>query len=127
MQLKTYTGLWNVESRLYKFYDIKLPFPIPVRQLGIAFLTFIPWFLFMHLIKFPIHPPIGPILWFVPPGFLTWWSDRPVAEGKKLFDFLSSQMIYFFGNKTYATLIPTKIDTPPVIIKGTFWHKAKNI
>ena len=124
MQLKTYTGLWNVENRLYKFYDVNLPFPIPVRQLGIALATFTPWCFFMSFTPIPFGNSFGVIVWLLPPGFLTWWSNRPVAEGKKLFDFLYSQMIFLFGSRTYATLAPTKIDTPPMSIKGHFWRKA---
>ena len=125
MQLKTYTGLWNVENRLYKFYDIKLPFPIPVKQLGIGLATFIPWGFFMSLTGIPISNSFGFIAWVVPPGFVTWRSNRPVAEGKHLFDYLSAQFIYFFGSKTYATLTPTKIDTEAVRVSGKFWRKSR--
>lgn len=124
MQLKTYTGLWNVENRLYKFYDINLPFPIPVKQLGIGIAAFVPWLFLMNLLGISFHPPFGEIIWIAPPALLTWWSNKPVAEGKKLFDFLSSQFIYFFGPKTYSALAPMKIDTPPVIVKGHLWRRV---
>lgn len=124
VQLKTYTGLWHVENRLYKFYDINLPFPIAVKQLVIGICTFVPWFFLMHFTGIPLKPPFGELIWLIPPGFLTWWGNRPVAEGKNLMDFLSSQIRYMMSSKTYAGLTPTKIDNEPIFIEGRIWSKG---
>lgn len=124
MQLKTYTGLWHVENRLYKFYDINLPFPIAVKQLVIGVCAFVPWFFLMNFIGIPMKPPFGQLIWLIPPGLLTWWGNRPVAEGKNLIDFLSSQIRYTISSKTYAGLTPMQIDTPAVVLDGRIWYKA---
>lgn len=123
MQLKTYTELWHVENRLYKFYDVNLPFPIATKQLGIGVLAFIPWFFLMNLIGVPFAPPIGVLVWLAPPGFLTWWGSKPVAEGKNLYDFLLSQIRYKLNPKTYAGLVPTELDEDQIILDGRIWSR----
>ncbi len=105
MQLRTYTGLWDVEKRLYKFYDVKLPYPVSLRQLitlvGIA----VPWLILMALVHMPMASP-GELVWFAPPVLLTMAANRPVADGKKLPDFLFSQIKYFTSSKKYTDLYP---------------------
>lgn len=124
MQLRTYTGLWNVENRMYKFYDINLPFPISVKQLIIGLGTTVPWFFIMHVVGMPFRPPFGELVWIFPPAIATWWGSRPVAEGKNLVDFLSSQIRYFMGAKVYTALTPNAIDTPPTRFGGKIWIRS---
>ena len=123
MQVKTYSGLWNVENRLYKFYDINLPFPVSVKQIGLALGSFIPWFFILHLIGVPLSPPIGPLIWFAPPGIFTWLGNKPVAEGKSLFDYVYAQVAYMVNGKTYVALAPKSITEDTHLVDGRFWHR----
>lgn len=122
MQLRTYTGLWNVEKRIYRFYDINLPFPITVRQIAV-FLGFgIPWVVFLSAIHVPFSPPLPYLLYFAPPILLTWWSNRPVAEGKGLVDYTKSQVLFLLSTKTYAALRPIPAASRPQEVSGTAWR-----
>ena len=106
MELRTYTGLWNVEKRLYKFYDIDLPYPVSLKQLGLLIGTGVPWVLLMTILHIPFAPPFGHLLWIAPPALLTWWANKPVAEGKKLFDYVTAQASFWLRPKSYAALEP---------------------
>ena len=123
MQLRTYTGLWNVERRLYKFYDISLPYPVSIKQVGVFIASVVPWFMILSFLHVPFSPPFGEIIWLAPPIALTWWSNRPVAEGKGLYDFCASQIKFFLSSKTYAALAPVKADPATVEIEANVWSE----
>jgi len=111
MHLRTHTSLWRVEKRLYKLYDFTLPMPVSVRQIGI-FLGFgIPWVLLLKVIGVPFAPPFGHLFWIAPPVLVSWWANKPVAEGKRLGEIVTSQVGYFFQPKKYARLLPFTGDT----------------
>lgn len=105
MELRTYTGLWNVEKRLYKFYDINLPYPVSFKQLGIALGSAIPWFILMAVLKVPFASPWHAV-WLGPPIFFAYWGNKPVTEGKNMFDYLFSQMHYWTTPHKFADLTP---------------------
>lgn len=107
MELRTYTGLWRVEKRLYKFYDINLPYPVSIKQVGIFMASLLPWLLIVNLLGVPFAPPFGHVIWLAPPFLITWAANRPVAEGKTVFEYLSSQIMFVFSPKTYMDLIPS--------------------
>lgn len=122
MQLRTYTGLWNVEKRIYRFYDVNLPFPITVRQIAV-FLGFgVPWVVLLSLIGIPFSPPLPYLLYLAPPILLTWWSNRPVAEGKGLVDFGRSQLMFFLSPKTFAALRPIPPEAEATVLRGSAWR-----
>lgn len=123
MELRTYTGLWNVERRLYKFYDINLPYPVSIRQIGMFFGSVIPWFALMSLLNVPFAPPFGHLIWLFPPALFTWYSNRPVAEGKRLVEFGSSQARYLLSPKTYAALRPVPRPAPTAV-HGATWRSS---
>lgn len=106
MEMRTYTSLWGIEKRLYRFYDMNLPYPVSIKQIGTLFGFGIPWLLLMNIIGIPFAPPFGHLIWLAPPAAFVWYSNRPVAEGKKLFEYLSSQARYFFSSRHYADLVP---------------------
>lgn len=102
MEIRTYTNLWNIEKRMYRFYDVNLPYPVSLRQIGTLFGIGIPWIGLMVLLGIPFGPPIGHAVWIFPPAALVWLSNRPIAEGKKLMDYSLSQIRYFLMPRTYA-------------------------
>lgn len=123
MQLRTYTGLWSVEKRIYKFYDVNLPYPVSVRQLGILFASAVPWLLLTNALQIPWDSP-----WFLvhlapPVGFML-YANRPVAEGKNLTDFLASQARFFLRPRLYAAFAPIDRDANRRIrVTATAWTK----
>lgn len=124
MQLRTYTGLWNVKKRLYKFYDVNLPYPVTLSQIGIFFGSAVPWMLFLNIINFPFKSPLH-VVWLAPPALLTWYSNRPVAEEKLLSEYVISQVGFWLSPKTYAALEPTS-DKPVVVhISGVVWRSQR--
>lgn len=123
MQLRTYTGLWNVEKRLYKFYDVKLPYPVSLRQIATLLAIAVPWMILMSLVHMPMANP-GDLVWFGPPVILTVVANRPVADGKKLPDFLLSQVRYFFSPRKYNDLYSDESGAgTKMFIKAQVWRR----
>lgn len=124
MQLKTYTGLWNVEKRLYKFYDINLPYPVSVKQVGILIAAFLPWTIIMNILRVPFESPWH-LLWLGPPVAIAWFANRPIAEGKNLTDFALSQIKFFLSPKKYTDLTPqTEPEGKKVLVTGEAWRRT---
>lgn len=104
-ELRTYTSLWGMEKRLYKFYDINLPYPVSIKQIGFFLGTLIPWFFIMNTLGVPLANPWY-VLWIAPPFAAAYFGNKEVAEGKKLGDYALSQFNYFSGNRTFVDLQP---------------------
>lgn len=125
MELKTYTNLWNVEKRLYKFYDINLPYPVSVKQVGIFIGTVIPWIFLMNILSIPFSPPWNAV-WILPPFAIAWYANKPVAEGKTLIDFIGSQIVFFFSPRKYSDLKPEIEKTKPdetIQLSSKVWRR----
>lgn len=120
MELRTYTRLWNVEKRIYKVYDFTLPMPIPVKTLGVIVLVGGPWIALMFALNAPFHPP-WQILWFGPPVGLSLWASKPVAEGKRLLQLVTSQLRYVLQPRTFAALRPWNEPTTVTPV-AEVWH-----
>jgi hypothetical protein len=110
IELRTHTGLWRIEKRLYKLYDFTLPMPVSVKQLGIFAVVGIPWLILMNLIGVPFAPPFGHLIWVAPPALVTWWANKPIAEGKRLGEIISSQVKYVFQARKFARMRPFQMD-----------------
>ena len=125
MEMRTYTSLWGIEKRLYRFYDMNLPYPVSIKQIGALFGFGVPWLLLMSIIGIPFAPPFGHLIWLAPPAVFVWFSNRPVAEGKKLFDYLYSQTRFFLGPRVYADLSPMSPseDGAKSSILGRTWRR----
>jgi hypothetical protein len=80
VDLPTYTNIWRIEKRLYKLYDVRLPMPLPLVQIGVFLGVFLPWIILLQLVGVPFHAPWH-VVYLVPPGVLTWLATRPVIEG----------------------------------------------
>lgn len=122
MQLRTYTGLWKVEKRLYKFYDINLPYPVSLRQVGIFFVALVPWLALMTLLRVPVGSSVGFVAWFGPPIAIAIYANRPIAEGKTLWDYGYSQVRFLVSPRTYAALIPRPDRPRAYRMRGEYWR-----
>ncbi|MEV5568441.1 TcpE family conjugal transfer membrane protein [Spirillospora sp. NPDC052269] len=122
MDLPTYTNIWRIEKRLYKLYDLRLPMPLPLVQIGVFAGVFIPWILMMRLFGVPFKTPWH-VLYIVPPGVLTWLATRPVIEGKRLTEVLISHSRFLSEPRTWCRLTPIR-EPREVVVVGRVWRRA---
>lgn len=102
LELRTHTRLWQVEKKLYKLYDYTLPTPVSLRMIGIFILACVIWLPIVKTVGVPFAPPFGHIIWFAPPALLTYFGNKPVAEGKRLGELI-------FSHISYALAQPRKV------------------
>ncbi|WP_345458084.1 conjugal transfer protein, partial [Actinoallomurus oryzae] len=125
MDLPTYTNIWRIEKRLYKLYDLRLPMPLPLVQIGVFFGIFVPWIVLLQLLQVPFHTPWH-VVYIVPPGVLTYLATRPVIEGKRLTELMISQIRYLTEAKTWARLTPIR-EPDEVAIVGRVWLRHRGV
>lgn len=124
MELRTYTGLWKVERRLYKFYDINLPYPVSIRQIGLFIGFTIPWVFLMNILHVPFATPWH-VVWLAPPALFSWYSNRPVAEGKTLIEYGASQIGFLLRPRYYASMRAASGKPETHYVYGKTWRSAK--
>lgn len=105
MEIRNYTSFWNLEKKVYSFYDIQLPVPLSLRVLGVFVGTGIPWWGLMMLLHIPLSPPWF-LIWLIIPGGLAWVGNKPWFEGKTLLGYVRARIQYLFENKSYKRLEP---------------------
>ncbi|MFI0451028.1 TcpE family conjugal transfer membrane protein [Actinomadura sp. 6N118] len=123
MDLPTYTNIWRIEKRLYKLYDLRLPMPLPLVQIGVFAGVFVPWILLLLFVGIPFESPWH-VVYIVPPGVLTWLSTRPVIEGKRLTELLISQGRYVAEPRTWCRLTPIR-EPREVVIVARVWRRPE--
>ncbi|MBT2213957.1 conjugal transfer protein [Actinomadura sp. NEAU-AAG7] len=121
MDLFTYTNIWRIEKRLYKLYDLRLPMPLPLVQIGVFAGVFVPWIVLLRFVGIPFESPWH-VLYIVPPAVLTWLATRPVIEGKRLTELLLSQSRYFSEPRTWCRLTPIR-EPREVVIVARVWRR----
>jgi hypothetical protein len=125
VDLPTYTNIWRIEKRLYKLYDLRLPMPLPLVQIGVFVGIFLPWIILLQIAQVPFHA-AGVTVYVVPPGVLTWLATRPVIEGKRLTELMISQIRYLTEAKTWARLTPIR-EPDEVAIVGRVWLRRRGV
>lgn len=94
LELRTHTRLWQVEKKLYKLYDYTLPAPVSLRMVGVFAFACMVWIPLVVLLHIPFAPPFGHLIWIAPPLALTYFGNKPVAEGKRLGELIVSNVSY---------------------------------
>lgn len=122
MDLPTYTNIWRIEKRLYKLYDLRLPMPLPLVQIGVFAGVFVPWIVLLRFVGVPFESPWH-VLYIVPPGVLTWLATRPVIEGKRLTELLLSQARFLAEPRTWCRLTPIR-EPREVVVVARVWRRA---
>jgi MinD-like ATPase involved in chromosome partitioning or flagellar assembly len=123
VDLPTYTNIWRIEKRLYKLYDLRLPMPLPLVQIGVFVGVFVPWIVLLRLIGIPFGGGWILPLYLVPPAVLTWLGTRPVIEGKRLTELLLSQARYVTEPRTWCRLTPIR-EPAEVVVVARVWRRA---
>ncbi|GAA2421424.1 hypothetical protein GCM10010191_36050 [Actinomadura vinacea] len=123
MDLPTYTNIWRIEKRLYKLYDLRLPMPLPLVQIGVFAGVFVPWIVLLRFIGIPFESPWH-VLYIVPPGVLTWLATRPVIEGKRLTELLLSHTRYLSEPRTWCRLTPIREPREAVVV-ARVWRRPQ--
>jgi MinD-like ATPase involved in chromosome partitioning or flagellar assembly len=123
VDLPTYTNIWRIEKRLYKLYDLRLPMPLPLVQIGVFLGVFVPWIVLLQLVGIPFGGGWILPLYLVPPAVLTWLATRPVIEGKRLTELLLSQTRYVAEPRTWCRLTPIR-EPAEVVVVARVWRRA---
>ncbi|HEY1644477.1 MAG TPA: TcpE family conjugal transfer membrane protein [Streptosporangiaceae bacterium] len=122
MDLPTYTNIWRIEKRLYKLYDFRLPMPLPVGQIAVFMVIAVPYILLLSLLGLPFS---HTLVWVyvLPPGVLAWLTTRPVLEGKRLPELVTSQVRYLLEPRTWARMSPLA-EKDEVVVICRVWRAA---
>lgn len=122
LELRTHTRLWQVEKKLYKLYDYTLPMPVSVRMIGIFMASMTVWGGICLLIGVHFGPPFGHLIWTVPPAALTWFGNKPVAEGKRLGELIASQFSYLFAQHRYYAGMAVHTAPDTIYLRADVWR-----
>jgi MinD-like ATPase involved in chromosome partitioning or flagellar assembly len=122
VDLPTYTNIWRIEKRLYKLYDFRLPMPLPVGQIAVFMVIAVPYILLLSLLGLPFS---HTLVWVyvLPPGVLAWLTTRPVLEGKRLPELVTSQVRYLMEPRTWARMSPLA-EKDEVVVICRVWRAA---
>jgi hypothetical protein len=117
VQLPTYTNIWKIEKRLYKLYDFRLPMPVPVGQVASFLAIAVPYAIVLQMARVPFSH-IWLWAYVLPPGALVWLIARPVVEGKRLPELVTSQLRYLGEPRGWCRLAPlAEKDEIAIVVK----------
>lgn len=122
MDLPTYTNIWRIEKRLYKLYDFRLPAPLPITWIAVFAGITVPYIIFLVVVGVPFNHDVV-WLYVLPPGMLTWLSTRPVIEGKRLPELVSSQLRYLAEPRTWCRMAPFA-EKDQVLLYVRVWRRS---
>ena len=120
MDLPTYTNIWRIEKRLYKLYDLRLPAPLPITWIGVFVGITVPYVIFLIAIGLPFNHTLV-WLYILPPGVLTWLTTRPVIEGKRLPELVTSQVRYMTEPQAWCRMAPFA-EKDEISVSARVWH-----
>ena len=112
--IKVYSPLLRIERMIYSISDMKLPFPLPIRQVGFFFLGL------GFIILLGIFPPFGAFFkayWLVSyfgfPIVIAIYLDKATLDGKPPLIYLIDRIFYTFQKGHYNRF--EKIEKPAKI------------
>jgi MinD-like ATPase involved in chromosome partitioning or flagellar assembly len=120
VDLPTYTNIWRIEKRLYKLYDFRLPAPLPITWIGVFVGITVPYVVFLIAIGLPFNHTLV-WLYVLPPGVLTWLTTRPVIEGKRLPELVTSQVRYMTEPRAWCRMTPFA-EKDEIMVSARVWH-----
>ena len=120
MDLPTYTNIWRIEKRLYKLYDLRLPAPLPITWLAVFVAITVPYVVFLIAVGLPFNHTLV-WLYVLPPAVLTWLTTRPVIEGKRLPELVTSQVRYMTEPRAWCRMAPFA-EKDEISVSARVWH-----
>ena len=120
MDLPTYTNIWRIEKRLYKLYDFRLPAPLPITWIGVFVGITVPYVVLLIAVGLPFNHTLV-WLYVLPPGVLTWLTTRPVIEGKRLPELVTSQVRYMSEPRAWCRMAPFA-EKDEILVSARVWH-----
>ena len=120
MDLPTYTNIWRIEKRLYKLYDLRLPAPLPIAWIGVFVAITVPYVVFLIAVGLPFNHTLV-WLYVLPPAVLTWLTTRPVIEGKRLPELVTSQVRYMTEPRAWCRMAPFA-EKDDISVSARVWH-----
>jgi MinD-like ATPase involved in chromosome partitioning or flagellar assembly len=120
VDLPTYTNIWRIEKRLYKLYDFRLPAPLPITWIGVFVGITVPYVVFLIAIGLRFNHTLV-WLYVLPPGVLTWLTTRPVIEGKRLPELVTSQVRYMTEPRAWCRMTPFA-EQDEILVSARVWH-----
>jgi MinD-like ATPase involved in chromosome partitioning or flagellar assembly len=120
VDLPTYTNIWRIEKRLYKLYDFRLPAPLPITWIGVFVGITVPYVVLLIAIGLPFNHTLV-WLYVLPPGVLTWLTTRPVIEGKRLPELVTSQVRYMTEPRAWCRMTPFA-EKDEIVVSARVWH-----
>lgn len=123
MQARTYTSLWRVERRIYRIYDVSLPYAVSIRQLAVFAGIVAIWIPIMILLGVPPTTWWGAVLWLTPPFGAAYLANRPIIENKTFSELLASELRYQLTPKRSSRLQPWPDTKDTQHLSATLWRR----
>jgi MinD-like ATPase involved in chromosome partitioning or flagellar assembly len=120
LDLPTYTSIWRIEKRLYKLYDFRLPAPLPITWIGVFVAITVPYVAFLLAVGLSFNHTLV-WLYVLPPAVLTWLTTRPVMEGKRLPELVTSQVRYIAEPRAWCRMTPFA-EKDAIVVSAQVWH-----
>ena len=98
MEVRTFTSFWNMERKLYSFYDVALPVPVSLRVAGVFLVVALPWWGLFLLLHIPFNNP-SYLFWIIPPVGLAYMATKPIFQGKTIGQFVKSMALFYIQPK----------------------------
>jgi TcpE family len=122
LPLRTYTDVWRIEREITHWYDIDLPFPLSVQRLVAAGAALVPWAMLLRLLGVPFQPGLGMIAYLLVPGLAGYYATQPIAEGKRLHEYLLSWARYLLEPRRLHRLAWASTDPDRVNVAAVVWQ-----
>ncbi|MGH9187354.1 MAG: TcpE family conjugal transfer membrane protein, partial [Acidimicrobiales bacterium] len=108
IDLPVYTGIFHLQRRLYRVYDVELPMPVSFPQ-AVAFLA-VGSLMFIGLRAAGVELSPGTAWAFlVPPGLAAWLANRPVADQRSPLQWAVAQVRYLVEPRAITGLKPERV------------------
>lgn len=103
MEVRTYTDFWEMERKLYALNDVSLPFPLPLRTVGVFALVGVPWMGLLAFIGIPFDATWW-LFWLLPPAAIGYFASKQIFERKTLIQYGLSRFKFLSQAKRYKGL-----------------------
>ena len=105
LDLPVFTNVFRLRRRLYRIYDVELPVPVSLLQVGVFAAAAVLVFTVLQAAGVGVTP--GSAWAFVvPPGVRAWLANRSVADERSPVEWGTAQVRHLLVPRTLAALEP---------------------